>query len=110
MHRTLVTALFAALIATASLTVAQTALAQQNRAQPEAPLQLTPNSDADALVCAAIQKLVEALGQALAAVPRYAPPETDSNGNIILRRLNPPGPSVTPDGPPSGWTVDHTSA
>lgn len=105
MHRALATTLLAALIATGSPALMRPAAAQQ-----QAPLQLTPNSDTDALLCATIQKLVETLGQALDAVPRYAPPAMDKNGNIILRRLNPPSPSATPDEPSSGWTLDHTSA
>ena len=65
---------------------------------------IPPESQADALLRAAIEQLVQALGQALHDVPRYSVPELNENGDIILRRLNPPDtspierrPTVTPD-------------
>ena len=60
---------------------------------PVSPIQ--PNSQADVLLRAAIEQLVQALGQALHDVPRYGLPEVNDNGDIILRRLRPPeGPEL----------------
>lgn len=74
---------------------------------PQIPLQTPPNSEADQLLCNTIERLVEALGQVLQDVPQFAPPEMDKNGNIILRRLNPP---LTPrSSRPPGWTLDETA-
>lgn len=75
---------------------------------PQVPLPTGPNAEADELLCATIERLVEALGQVLQDVPRFAPPEMDKNGNIILRRLNPPltPPSVRPP----ARTLDEASA
>jgi len=56
---------------------------------------IPPNSQADVLLRAAIEQLVQALGQALHDVPRYGLPEVNDNGDIILRRLRPPeGPQL----------------
>jgi len=111
MHRTLATALVIGLVATAALAPARPVLAQQEGAQQDAPLQIPPNSDADELLRATIERLVETLGQVIEALPQYAPPEVDRDGNIILRRLNPPGRSPQPTlPPPPGWTLDRTSA
>jgi len=68
---------------------------------PTTPIE--PNSQADVLLRAAIEQLVQALGQALHDVPRYALPEMNDHGDIILRRLKPSDPAplerptVTPD-------------
>lgn len=72
--------------------------------QPPSP----PGCAADQLLCDAIQRLVDALGQVIENVPRYAPPEIDNDGNIILRRLNPPAPAPPRPLPP-GWELDQTS-
>jgi len=68
---------------------------------PATPIQ--PDSQADVLLRTAIEQLVQALGQALHDVPRYALPEVNGDGDIILRRLQPPErpqlehrPTVTP--------------
>lgn len=109
MHRTLATTLKIGLligvVATGALAQPPVALAQQ-----EGPLQVAPGSDADALLRATIERLVETLGQVIEALPQYAPPEVDKDGNIILRRLNPPDHAPQPDLPPPGWTLDRTSA
>ncbi len=66
---------------------------------------IPPNSQADVLLRSAIGQLVQALGQALHDVPRYALPEMNERGDIILRRIDPPerpeiehAPTITPDG------------
>jgi len=104
MHRTLATALLIGAVATGGLTRVPPAFAQQ-----EGPFQIAPGSEADALLRATIERLVETLGQAIETLPRYAPPEIDKDGNIILRRLNPPDRSPRPDLPPPGWALDRTS-
>ena len=81
-------------------------LAAAPRARAEEPSPQRPNSGPEELLRDTIEQLVEALGQVLQDVPRYAPPQLDRNGNIILRRLNPP--PVRPAAPP-GWTLDQTS-
>jgi hypothetical protein len=115
MHRTLATALLIGVVGTGALAqtrpaVAQEKGAQQKGAQQDEPPQIAPDSEADALLRATIERLVETLGQVIETLPRYAPPEIDKDGNIILRRLNPPGRSPSPDLPPPGWTLDRTSA
>jgi hypothetical protein len=103
MHRTLATALLIGVVATGG-----PALAQQ-----DGPLQIAPHRDAgpdaDAFLRDTIDRLVDALGQVIETLPRYAPPEVDQDGNIILRRLNPPERSPQPSLPPHGWTLDRTS-
>lgn len=74
----------------------------------QVPLRTEPNAEADELLCATIERLVEALGQVLQDAPRFAAPEMDNNGNIILRRLNPP--PTPPRVRPPGWTLDDASA
>jgi hypothetical protein len=98
MSRRAVAAAFALLLLTVAVGPARAA---------EPALQLAPNSDAEQLLCVTIGRLVEALGQALQDVPRYAPPEMDSQGNIILRRLDPPS-AEKPDRAPA-WTADQAS-
>lgn len=72
--------------------------------QPPSP----PGCAADQLLCDAIQRLVDALGQVIENVPRYAPPEIDPDGNIILRRLNPPAPAPLRREPPT-WDFDQAA-
>jgi len=93
---------FAALLAAAVLAFAVPGAHAGATESPVPPV--PPNSQADVLLRAAIEQLVEALGQALHDVPRYALPEVNDNGDIILRRLKPSepppvehGPTVTPD-------------
>ena len=44
----------------------------------------------DAQARVAIGKLFEALQEMIANLPQYAAPEMDADGNITIRRLNPP--------------------
>ena len=109
MQRMLATALLIGVVATGVLAGVRPVLAQ-----PDEPLQVAPRSDpaspdADAFLRDTIGRLVDALGQVIETLPRYAPPEFDKNGNIILRRLNPADRSPPPDLPPPGWTLDRTS-
>jgi hypothetical protein len=109
MHRTLATALLIGVLATA-LSGAPPVLAQQHRTQDGTrPNPDAVNPDADAFLRDTIGRLVDALGQVIETLPRYSPPEFDKDGNIILRRLNPPDRSPQPDLPPPGWTLDRTS-
>jgi len=110
MHRTLATAVLIGVVATGALAEVRPVLAQQDE-----PLQVAPRSDpaspdADAFLRDTIGRLVDALGQVIETLPRYAPPEFDRDGNIILRRLNPSDRAPQPDRPPAGWTLDRTSA
>jgi hypothetical protein len=58
-----------------------------------------PSPQTEAKLRGAIDQMVDAFAELLREVPRYAPPEINQNGDIILRRLTPPaGP---PSGPPS---------
>lgn len=95
-----------AVLAIGALAATPAALAGESA--PKIPLQMAPGSPADELLCATIQRLVEALGQVLDNVPRYAPPEIDPDGNIILRRLNPPAPAPLRREPPT-WDFDQAA-
>ncbi len=55
------------------------------RAQTQ-PAQPAP----DVLARQAIEMMMQALQGAIANLPQYAPPEIDADGNITIRRLNPP--------------------
>ncbi|MBI1244931.1 MAG: hypothetical protein GC202_07990 [Alphaproteobacteria bacterium] len=44
----------------------------------------------DALARQAVELMMQALQGAIANLPQYAPPEIDADGNITIRRLNPP--------------------
>ena len=69
------------------------------------------STDSEQALCATIERLVETLGRPIEGLPRYAPPEIDSHGNIILRRLNPRRPTSPLRPPPQdGWALDRTSA
>ncbi len=50
----------------------------------------TQNPPPDALAREAIGKMIEALQGMIANLPQYAAPEMDADGNITIRRLNPP--------------------
>ncbi|MBL8806122.1 MAG: hypothetical protein JNN22_04670 [Rhodospirillales bacterium] len=52
--------------------------------------QAQPAQPPDVLARQAIELMMQALQGAIANLPLYAPPEIDANGNIIIRRLNPP--------------------
>lgn len=75
-------ALIAALMLAAA--VAQPALAQQD--PPRAPDKDQPS----VLAREAIDKLMRALSLVIENLPQYAMPEINENGDIIIRRLNPP--------------------
>ncbi len=103
MRQSLATALLAGILAASS----PGGLASAAEPSRPFPFQIEPNPDAAALLCATIQRLVEALGAALQDVPRYAAPEMDQDGNIILRRLN-PAPATPRERPPV-WDFDQAS-
>ncbi|MBV8535930.1 MAG: hypothetical protein JO128_10080 [Alphaproteobacteria bacterium] len=109
MHRTLATALLIGVTVTGALIQMPRAMAQEDGPRQITPSPDTGNPDADAFLRDTIGRLVDALGQVIETLPRYAPPEFDKDGNIILRRLNPPDRSPRPDLPPHGWTLDRTS-
>ncbi|MBI3507025.1 MAG: hypothetical protein HY059_19490 [Proteobacteria bacterium] len=44
----------------------------------------------DVLAREAIEKMIMALQGVIAGLPQYAAPEIDADGNITIRRLNPP--------------------
>ncbi len=64
------------------------ALAALLVAAPAAAQTQSPTPDAQAR--AAIEKMIEALQGMIANLPQYAAPEMDADGNITIRRLNPP--------------------
>jgi hypothetical protein len=109
MHRTLAAALLIGVVASGAPALAQQHGAQQNGPLHMAPPTDAPNPDADAFLRDTIGRFVDALGQVIEALPRYAPPAVDKDGNIILRRLNPPDHAPQPELPPPGWTLDRTS-
>ncbi len=65
-------------LALAGLLLATPAYAQSTTVPPET------------LARAAIEKMIMALQGVIANLPQYAAPEIDSDGNITIRRLNPP--------------------
>ncbi len=102
--RRLVAAFLTAALMTCAATGARAGSPQGSSSDPAVP-SIPPNSQADVLLRAAIEQLVQALGQALHDVPRYALPEMNEHGDIILRRVDPPpekapverGPTITLD-------------
>ena len=52
----------------------------------------TPPGDAQQMAVEGLNKLLDALNLFVKSVPQYAAPEVLPNGDIILRRLNPPPP------------------
>jgi hypothetical protein len=48
---------------------------------------------AQKLAVEGLSKLLDAIGVFVKSVPQYAAPEVLPNGDIILRRLNPPAPA-----------------
>lgn len=68
-----------------------------------APLaaQTPPQADSpDAIAREGIAKLLQALKLFVDNLPQYAAPEMDAEGNIVIRRLNPPRARAAP--PPDG--------
>lgn len=69
--------------------------------QPASP-PLTPNAptwpspQTESKLRGAIEQMVDAFTDLLREVPRYAAPEVNENGDIILRRLPPPGAPNAP--------------
>ena len=110
MHRTLAIALLIGAAATGALARTPPALAQQDGPFQIAPHPDATDPDADAFLRDTTGRFVDALGHVIETLPRYAPPEVDRDGNIILRRLNPPDRPPVPELPPAGWTLDRTSA
>ena len=66
-----------------AVTLATPALAQDMTPTPE---------DAQKMAVDGLSKLLDALNLFVKSVPQYAAPEVLPNGDIILRRLNPPVP------------------
>ncbi|MFN7194414.1 MAG: hypothetical protein ACK5U4_23500 [Rhodospirillales bacterium] len=56
-------------------------------AQPQNPSEAVPPEQ---LAREAIAMMIQALGAMIANLPQYAAPEMDADGNITIRRLNPP--------------------
>ncbi len=52
--------------------------------------QAQPAQPPEVLARQAIEMMMQALQGAIANLPQYAPPEIDADGNITIRRLNPP--------------------
>lgn len=65
-------------LALAGLLLAAPAFAQSTTVPPET------------LAREAIEKMIMALQGVIANLPQYAAPEMDADGNITIRRLNPP--------------------
>lgn len=79
----------AAVLLVLSLTAAPAAAEEQRRSPGE-------------LVDEAAQTLLQALRAMLQAIPQYAAPEINDNGDIIIRRIRPedkPEPPAEPDQP-----------
>jgi len=71
-------------------------------AQPQNPSEAVPPEQ---LAREAIALMIQALGAMIANLPQYAAPEMDADGNITIRRLNPPRlakPAPAPSGPQGG--------
>jgi hypothetical protein len=71
--------------------------AQQERRSPP-----TEEKSPEALAREAIEKLMQAIGRALEALPQYEMPTMNERGDIIIRRKNPPPPK--PPGQPDDST------
>lgn len=60
-------------------------------AQPSTPAPVPPQADSpEAIARDGIAKLLQALKLFVDNLPQYAAPEIDAQGNIVIRRLNPP--------------------
>ena len=53
-------------------------------------------AEAERLANDAVDKIMKALNLMIMSVPRYSAPEVLPNGDIIIRRLDPPADSNTP--------------
>jgi len=71
-----------------------------------APLAAHAQADAsvppETLAREAVETLLKALRAAIAGLPHYAAPEIDADGNITIRRLNPPPRAARPPPPRDG--------
>jgi hypothetical protein len=72
-------------------------------AQDTAPTIGPTTGEAQQLAVEGLSKLLDALNVFVKSVPQYAAPEVLPNGDIILRRLNPPAPEK-PSEPESDQT------
>jgi hypothetical protein len=71
-------------------------------AQPQSRIETVPPEQ---LAREAIALMIQALGAMIANLPQYAAPEIDAEGNITIRRLNPPRlarPAPSAPGPQDG--------
>ena len=66
-----------------------------------------PSPEAEAKLRSALDQMVNAVEQMVRELPRYAAPEINERGDIILRRLDPPPATGRRDGRP-GQDDDHT--
>ena len=70
-----------------TLLIAALLFAVPASAQPQSQSQTVPPEQ---LAHEAINLMIQALGGLIANLPQYAAPEIDADGNITIRRLNPP--------------------
>lgn len=71
---------------------AMVAMVAMLAAAPAAPAQDgKPAPDPEALIEQGVQNFLSAIELMLMAIPRYAAPEVLPNGDILIRRLPPPG-------------------
>ncbi len=85
-----------------ALLIAALLFAVPASAQPQSQNQTVPPEQ---LAREAIALMIQALGAMIANLPQYAAPEMDADGNITIRRLNPPRlarPAPPPSGPQGG--------
>jgi hypothetical protein len=67
---------------------------------------IPPQADSpEAIARDGIAKLLQALQLFVANLPQYAAPEIDAQGNIVIRRLNPPTARRDPPPAPSDGSV-----
>jgi hypothetical protein len=72
-------------------------------AQSPSPAPAPPQADSpEAVARDGIAKLLQALKLFVDNLPQYAAPEIDAQGNIVIRRLNPPTARRDPPPPRDG--------
>jgi hypothetical protein len=71
-------------------------------ASPPARAQADASVPPETLAREAVETLLKALRAAIAGLPQYAAPEIDADGNITIRRLNPPPRAQRPTPPRDG--------